>query len=710
MTYNPQKKMRELVSQLNAASRAYYQEDREIMSDFEYDALYDELLKLERDTGIQLASSPTGKVGFEIVSALEKAPHDIPMLSLDKTKDVDALASFLGEMEGLLIWKLDGLSIVLRYENGQLKQALTRGNGQIGEDVTHNARVFANIPLVVPYTGSFSVKGEAVITFADFETINATIESNEMKYKNPRNLCSGTVRQLNSEVAATRRVFFYAFGAANIIDTLANESAPDSANLYREKKSTQLAWLASLGFDVVAHEHVTAETVAGAVEDFKAQVGTQPVATDGLVLTYDDIAYSESLGATSKFPRDSLAFKWADEISVTVLQSIEWNPSRTGLINPVAIFEPVEIEGSVVSRASLHNVSILRGLELGMGDRITVYKANMIIPQVAENLTRSNTAEIPANCPVCGSDTEITIQRSSPVKTSDETPPGSETTESDVGIEQTGGPAEVMQTDDSPAASDGEVLICPNPNCGAKLMQSLVHFVGRDGLNIEGLSEQTLEKLSAHGLISNYADLFNLHQHKDIIISLEGFGQRSYDKLLAAIEKAKDVALPNFIYALGIRHVGLAGAKLLCGHYNHDFDQIAAACQSSDYLENLAEDIKGFGEAIAHSLHAYFNQESNMAVVRDTLTHLRIKPAPIIAEGEQPLAGLVFVITGDVQRYENRKALQSHIESLGGKVTGSVTAKTSYLINNDATSTSSKNKKAAQLGVPVITEEGFEAL
>jgi len=704
----PSKKIHDLITRLNAASRAYYQEDREIMSDYEYDALYDELVRLEAETGIQLATSPTRKVGYEIVSALEKAPHNIPMLSLDKTKDISALADFLGEMEGLLIWKLDGLSIALRYEGGQLKQALTRGNGQIGEDVTHNARVFANIPLTVPYKGSFSVRGEAVITYADFEAINAAMGSNETKYKNPRNLCSGTVRQLNSQVASKRRVFFYGFDLVINAEDQADSSdsnhsnQPDNPGSY-SKKSARLEWLAAQGFDIAEYRHVTAKTVAQAVEDFKAQLPTLPIATDGLVLTFDDIAYSEALGATSKFPKDSLAFKWADDISETTLRSIEWNPSRTGLINPVAIFEPVEIEGSVVSRASLHNVSILRGLELGVGDSITVYKANMIIPQLAENLTRSNTVEIPSNCPVCGGETEITVQRQAPpakVEAEDDVP--CEHQQSEVGSEACDPSAP------SPTPQDSEVLICVNPTCPAKLMQSFVHFVSRDGLNIEGLSEQTLEKLSANGLISNYADLFTLSRHQETIISLEGFGQRSYEKLLAATEKAKDIALPNFIYALGIRHVGLANAKLLCAHYGYDFDKITAACQNEHYLEYLAE-VKGFGDAIAHSLHAYFSQASNMALVNDTLALLRIQ-APPEESGNQPLGGLVFVITGDVQHYENRKALQKHIETLGGRVTGSVTAKTSYLINNDAASKSSKNKKAAELGVPVITEEQFREM
>jgi len=694
------------------------------------------------------------------------------MLSLDKTKDISALVSFLEKAKdsskhtnssddaaspqetnyesdngtndnvnenGLLLWKLDGLSIVLRYANGQLKQALTRGNGQIGEDVTHNARVFANIPQKVPYTGSFSVRGEAVITFADFEAINTAIENDTEKYKNPRNLCSGTVRQLNSEVASKRRVFFYAFGAVFHEDTQDSDSSDNSISTANQGypnipntpnmviptvlKSAQLEWLAAQGFDVVAHKKVAPKTVADTVENFKSQVTDYPIATDGLVLTYDDIQYSESLGATSKFPRDSLAFKWADDILETVLTAIEWNPSRTGLINPVAIFEPVEIEGSVVSRASLHNVSILRGLELGIGDKIKVYKANMIIPQVAENLTRSNTAEVPVKCPTCGGETEVTTQRQ-PANSDFAQATETTQTRSDTATHTYDATANTTHTDvstsnpntsnpEEPApAPDSEVLICTNPACSAKQMQSLAHFVSRDGLNIEGLSEQTLEKLLKGGLISSYSDIFTLSRHEEAIIAMEGLGRRSYEKLLKSIEKAKDVALPNFIYALGIRHVGLANAKLLCAHFNHDFAQITTACQSSDYQETLAE-IKGFGDAIAHSLNDYFSQESNLVIANETIAHLNIKsppPSPDESNHPLPLKDLIFVITGDVQHFANRKALQAHIESLGGKVTGSVTAKTSYLINNDAASNSSKNKKAAQLGVPVITEDGFMGL
>jgi len=639
-------RLQELVTLLTAANRAYYHENREIISDLQYDTLYDELVELEKQTGIILAGSPTQQVGYEVVGALAKAAHETPLLSLDKTKNPAALAEFLGEQAGLLSWKLDGLSVVLRYDNGELQQAITRGNGTIGEDVTHNAKVFANIPITVPFKSKFTLRGEAIIPFADFEAINA---EEEIKYKNPRNLCSGTIRQLNSEVAAKRRVLFYAFGLM------------PKAEITFTTKSQQLEWIASQGFDVAYYKKVTADNVVETVAEFQAKVATEPFASDGLVLTYNDIAYSESLGATSKFPKDSLAFKWQDELAETTLLDIEWSTSRTGLINPVAIFEPVDLEGTQVSRASLHNVSIVKNLQLSAGNRITVYKANMIIPQVAENLTPSSAvSDIPTVCPVCS------------------------------------GAAEVV--------GDPEMLMCTNKNCDAQRVQAFTHFVSRNALNMDGLSEQTLEKFMQAGFVQNFTDLFNLHQHKDVIITMDGFGQRSYDKLITAIEAARDVALPNFIFALGINHVGLANAKLLCKHFRFDAQQIAQVCASSDYMDALLE-IKGYGEAIADSLHSYFSQEINMQSYNKVLDNLRIE-APTLS-GELPLDGLTFVITGDVAIFKNRKALQETIENMGGRVAGSVSAKTSYLINNDATSTSSKNKKATQLGVPIITELDF---
>ena len=640
--------MHELVALLSVANRAYYHENAEVMSDFEYDRLYDELLALEAETGIVLAGSPTQQVGYEVVGALEKATHTTPMLSLNKTKDTSALLGFIGAEEGLLSWKLDGLTLVLSYQDGKLQRALTRGNGTVGEDVTHNARVFANIPLTVPFNGSFTIRGEAVIPFANFEAINST---EAIKYKNPRNLCSGTVRQLNSEIAAKRFVMFYAFGLVQSDSTLSTFAT----------KSEQLVWVKSQGFDLAHYEHVNASNLHAAVEIFRSKIETEPVASDGLVLTYDNIAYSEGLGITSKFPKDSIAFKWQDELAETTLVDIEFSTSRTGLINPVAIFNPVDLEGTQVSRASLHNISILKALELCIGDTIVVYKANMIIPQVADNLTRSGKhIAIPTNCVTCG----------------------------------------------APAIIEGnpEMLMCTNKNCAAQIVQSFSHFVSRDALNIEGLSEQTIEKLLQADILQNFCSLFSLHNNKETITSMEGFGEKSYAKLIDSIEASRNVALPNLIYALGINHVGLANAKLLCKYYKHDPLQIAQAAASN--AQDIIE-IKGFGGAIASSLHNYFSQENNMQVYLQLLQICTIKEPASMEDA--PLEGLVFVVTGDVEVYQNRKSLQQDIENLGGRIATSVSAKTSFLINNNATSTSGKNKKATQLGVPIITEHDFIA-
>ena len=702
-------RMKTLSNQLRAAAKAYYQEDREIMSNFEYDRLYEELEALEASTGIQLADSPTVQIGYEAVEGLEKVTHEIPLLSLDKTKEIDKLASFLGEHTGIMSWKLDGLTVVLTYEDGQMVSAVTRGNGTVGENVTHNARTFGNIPLRIPYTGRLLIRGEAVITYKDFEAINEAITDPDARYKNPRNLCSGTVRQLDSGTVANRSVRYYAFAI------LSQDGHSPSEGL----KSDQLAFLRGIGFDVVEYRMVTANSIEQDVGVFRQKLSQLGVPSDGLVLAYDDIAYSVSLGTTSKFPRDALAFKWADELAETTLIRIEWHTSRTGLINPIAIFDPVEIEGTTVNKAGLHNVSILRQLALGEGDRITVYKANMIIPQVANNLTRSNTAILPEHCPVCHSPTEILKQR------------------------------------------EGEALYCLNPSCRAQLIGSLVHFCGRDAMNIEGLSEQTLEKWVEQGFVSDYTDIFDLEQYEDEIIQMEGFGQKSFSNLMASIERAKDVTLANFIFALGINQVGLSNAKLLCAQFNDDIDAIineaakpmpvvfedvkgigdVAGSRLRDYyagvsvkpptdrelkllLEHFNNDteaivqsarytpkdktfwsINGFGEEIVNSLRVYFTDKDNLARLQKVLPLLRIQKT--VVKVEQPLAGLTFVITGDLRHFPNRKALQAFIEERGGKCAGSVSANTAYLINNDAGSSSSKNKKAQSLGIPILTEEMF---
>ena len=637
-----------LVEKLNEAAKAYYQEDREIMSNQEYDALYDELVLLEEKTGMILSNSPTQKVGYTVLSNLVKVRHESPILSLDKTKETAKLESFLGDKEGILSWKLDGLTLVLTYADGVLQQAITRGNGEIGEDVTHNARVFSNLPVSIPFKGELVLRGEGVIPYSAFYKINEELGEEE-QYKNPRNLCSGTVRQLNSEIAAKRNVKFFAF-------TLVSAEGREIS----DSKSENMEWLASLGFDVVEHVMVTAETVAAEVENFRNKIEENDVASDGLVMTFDSISYSQSLGRTAKFPKDSIAFKWADEMAETILREIEWNTSRTGLMNPVAIFDPVDLEGSTVSRASVHNVSILKELHLSIGDRIKVYKSNMIIPQIAENLTGTvSTAEIPAHCFVCGGETEVRKLR------------------------------------------DGEALYCTNPNCSAQRIQALSHFVSRDAMNMEGLSEETLKKFVEQGFVENYPDIFRLESYKDKITQMEGFGEKSYQNLVTSIEKAKDAELPNFIYALGINHVGLRNAKLLCSNFGFDLEKIKAATE-----EELMQ-VEGFGEIIAHSIAHYFRQEEHLTLLADALQYLRIKEVEVAETADSPLAGLTFVVTGDLEQFTNRKELQALIEKGGGKVTGSVTKKTNYLINNDVHSASSKNKKAAELGIPILSEQDF---
>ena len=640
-------RMKELIALLNEASKAYYQEDRQIMTDFEYDKLYDELVKLEKETKIVLANSPTQKVGYTVLSNLTKIQHDSKILSLDKTKEPQKLKEWLEDKKGILSWKLDGLTIVLKYNDGKLVQAITRGNGEVGEDITHNARVFQNVPLKISFEKELVLRGEGIILYSEFKKINEQLEEGEF-YKNPRNLCSGTVRQLNSEITAKRNVLFYAF-------TLVTAEGKEFDDL----KSNQLKWLKQLGFDVVEHVLVNADSVMEQVEKFQEKISSNDFASDGLVLTYDSISYSQSLGVTSKFPKDSIAFKWADETAETTLLEIEWNTSRTGLMNPIAIFEPVELEGTTVNRASVHNVSILEDLKLGIGDKIEVYKANMIIPQIAENLTRSGNIEIPNHCFVCGGETEIRMMK------------------------------------------EGKALYCTNPNCTAQQVMSLKHFVSRDAMNIEGLSEETLKKFVEKGFIQYYIDIFDLKKYAEEIKTMEGFGEKSYQNLENSIEKAKHVSLPNFIYALGINHVGLSNAKLLCKYFKYDIEKIITASE-----EDLI-DIDGFGEVIAHSVYQYFHDEKDLELFKKMLAIITIE-SPKEEDLEQlPLEKIQFVITGELEFFENRKQLQEKIEALGGKVTGSVTKKTNYLINNDTLSKSSKNKKAQELNIPILTEKQF---
>ena len=643
------KKMKELGEKLREASRAYYQEDREIMSNVEYDALYDTLSALEKETGIVLADSPTVNVGYEAVEQLPKEEHERPMLSLDKTKEREALREFIGEHPTLFSWKLDGLTIVLTYENGELIKAVTRGNGIVGEVITNNARVFKNMPLKISFKGRLVLRGEAIITYSDFEKINETIGDADAKYKNPRNLCSGSVRQLNNEITAKRNVRFYAFSLVSAEDVD-----------FRNSREVQFRWLNEQGFEVVEYRKVTAETLDEAMDYFAEAVTTNDFPSDGLVALYDDIAYGESLGTTAKFPRNAMAFKWADEMRDTRLLEIKWSPSRTGLINPVAIFEPVELEGTTVSRASVHNISIMKELKLGIGDTIRVYKANMIIPQIAENLTGSGNAPIPHTCPACGQETVVKKE------------------------------------------NDVECLFCVNPGCPAKKIKSFGLFTSRDAMNIDGLSEATLEKFIARGFIHDFGDIFEISRYKDEIVEMEGFGQKSYDNLMESLERAKETTLPRVIYSLGIANIGLANAKVICRHFDNDLDRIRHAS-----LEEVS-DIDTIGPVIAGNLVAYFRDENNNRRLDHLMRFLHIQEDS--PKQEQIFEGMNFVITGSLVHFGNRSEAKELIESLGGKVTGSVTKKTNYLINNDIQSNSSKNKKARELGIPILSEEDFRKL
>ena len=640
------KRMRELVELLNKARRAYEQENTEIMSNFEYDRLYDELLSLEKELETTLASSPTVNVGYEVLSELPKERHETPMLSLDKTKDVERLREFLGDQQAVISWKMDGLTIVLTYENGVLKKAVTRGNGEIGEVVTNNAKVFRNVPLSIPFKGELVLRGEAVISYKDFEKINEEIGDADAKYKNPRNLCSGSVRQLNNEVTAKRNVRFYAF-------TLVKADNVDFEN----SRAYQLKWLQEQGFDVVEHHLVTRDTVGDEVAWFAEHIRENEVPSDGLVLIYDDISYGQSLGTTAKFPRDSFAFKWEDEVRKTTIREIEWSPSRTGLINPVAIFDPVELEGTTVSRASVHNISIMEELELGIGDTVTVYKANMISPQIAENLTRSGVSEIPKECPVCKKPTKISMENNT------------------------------------------KTLYCMNPKCQAKHVKSFSLFASRDAMNIEGLSEATLEKFIINGYVKDFTDIFHLDRYEAEIKTMEGFGEKSYENLRKRIENARKTTLPRLIYSLGIPNIGISNAKMICRALGEDPKRVIRATE-----EELST-ISGVGGVIAGTFVEYFKDTAHVDVFDRLLKEVELTKET--SEEDQKFAGVNFVITGSVEHFVNRAQVKEEIEKRGGKVTGSVTSKTNYLINNDTGSGTAKNKKARELGIPIISEEDF---
>ncbi len=635
--------MEELIKTLNQAAKVYYQGQDEIMTNYEYDKLYDELLSLEEETGIVLAGSPSVSVGYETLSQLPKEAHISPMLSLDKTKEVSTLQAFIHEKEGLLSLKLDGLSVIITYENGELVKALTRGNGEIGEVITNNAKVFDNVPGKIPFKGRLVLRGEALIKYSDFKRMNENLKEVAEQYKNPRNLCSGSVRQLNNEVTANRHVNYLVY---NLIET-----DYETAFVTREE---QIQWIQSMGFQIVPYRKVTSNSMLEAVQEFAEELETNNLPSDGLVLTFDDIAYGESLGRTAKFPRHSIAFKWQDEMAATHLREVEWSASRTGLINPVAIFEPVELEGTTVSRASIHNVSIVKELRLGLGDEITVYKANMIIPQIQENKTKSDTLIIPSECPVCHGETKVLNENGS------------------------------------------EVLVCINPDCYAKKVKSFTHFVSRNAMNIDGLSESTIEKIISKGLLHEPADFYHLKDYVEVLSGMEGMGEKSCTNLLQAIDASRETTLPRVLYSLGIKGIGLSMAKLICKQYSYDLPKMNELT-----MEQLSE-IDGVGEVLAENVVHYFRDEKNLKIVQNLWKELNVTKEQDIAD--QTVSELTFVITGSLEHFTNRDECKDEIERRGGKVTGSVTKKTDYLVNNDIASGSSKNRKAKELGIPIITE------
>ena len=655
---NKRKRIEELVELLNQAGKAYYQEGKEIISNLEYDKAYDELVRLEEETGIVLSASPTQNVGYSVATALPKEEHASPMLSLDKTKSVETLQSFLGEQKGILSWKLDGLTVVMTYEKGELVKAVTRGNGRIGEIVTENAKRFRNLPLRIPFKGRLVLRGEALIRYSDFAKINEEIPEEGAKYKNPRNLCSGSVRQLDPKITWERRVYFFPFTLVSVEegeDGASRESGglPDFHNSHE----AEFEFLEQQGFQVVGRRAVNKEELPGAVSDFSEQVKKNDFPSDGLVLLMDDISYGKSLGTTAKFPRNALAFKWEDEEEKTILREVEWSPSRTGLINPVAIFDPVELEGTVVSRASLHNISYLEDLKLGIGDEITVYKANMIIPQIGENLTKSGQLPIPEHCPACHEETKIVQDK------------------------------------------EAKMLYCENPHCPAKRIKQFALFVSRDALNIEGLSEMTLEKFIGKGFIQEFPDLFSLKEHKEEIIAMEGFGQKSYDKLIENAEKSRETSLARLLYGLGIGGIGASNARVLSEAFHENAEELSRA-ELSEVVS-----IKGIGPILGESIVRYFKEEENCRLFRKLLSILHLHREEKAENAA--LSGKVFVITGSLNHFQNRKELEEEIRRAGASTASSVSKNTSYLINNDKNSTSSKNKKAQELGIPILSEEDF---
>lgn len=648
-------RMKQLVAKLNEARRVYEQGTDEIMSNLEYDRLYDELLKLEQELGTYLPNSPTHNVGYEVVSALQKEKHETPMLSLDKTKSTDAIKSFIGNKKCIASWKMDGLTVVLTYNNGKLDKAVTRGNGEIGEIVTHNARTFKNLPKEIEFKGKLVLRGEAIITYTDFNKINSSLGSGVENYKNPRNLCSGSVRQLDSSIANNRSIRWFAFELVS-----ADGKSPNSVEQSFE-------WLKRQGFQTVEYMVINQSNFLSVMSYFSSKVSKIDIPSDGLVFTYDDVAYGKSLGRTSKFPRHSMAFKWQDDEAESRLINIEWQVGKTGIITPVAIFEPVDIEGSTVSKASLHNLSILMET-LGRpykGEKIRVFKANMIIPQIScgeklqPNQINAIRISIPDQCPCCGGETEVQIDPKSGVQT----------------------------------------LWCSNIDCPAKGSRLFKHFVSRDAMNIDGISDATLNRFIEEGLISTFADIYRLSDHMEKIVNMDGFGYKSYENMINSINKSRKVKPANLINALSIPNVGLATAKLICRNFGNDIEKVVAASYSE------IDSINGVGDVIASNFVNYFNNKENVDNFIDLYRQLVIEQEKISTNTS--MNGVVICVTGDVYIFPNRRAIKDLVENLGGKLTGSVSRSTSYLVTNDTTSGSRKNKAAQEYGIQILTEKQF---
>ena len=649
------KRIKELVAVLSEASYAYYAKDNPIMSDKQYDDLYDELSELESSTGIILAGSPTQKVQGYVVDSLNRVKHSKPMLSANKTKDINEIKKFIGNYPCVMSWKEDGLTIILRYVNGIFAQAITRGSGDLGEDVTHTMKMCKNIPFRLPYCVNIEVRGECVISWKEFERINSHLDT---PYKHPRNLASGSVRQLDSNVLKDRELTFKAFELVQ--DELYTESKKNS---FLEEQilniNESFAYLQELGFDVVEYEYVTKDNVEELINKYVPENYGYPV--DGLIFEYDDYLYGKSLGETSHHPLNMMALKWADDLYETTLTDIEWNTSKSGLVNPVAVFEPVDLDGAVTTRATLHNISYIEDLDLGVGDTIQLYRANMVIPKVHDNLTRSNTWKLPDKCPCCGGNVEIHNENGS------------------------------------------KTLHCVNPDCRAKLVAQLTHFVSKHAICIDGLSEQTLQKFVDLGWIKSFQDIMNLHNHAKEMMKLDGFGKQSVNKLMEAIEKSKRTTLERFLYSLSVPLIGRSASKDIAKVCHGDETIFISMIKSND-LYKLVSKIDGFGDVMYQSLFNYC--KLHLSGIEELMTYFTFEKENNTVDKKVDLSNKNFVITGSLNHYKNRDELVGVIETLGGKVSGSVSAKTSYLICNKI-SNSKKCKEAKKYNIPIITEEDF---